>query len=304
MQENSTLTLIIPCYQEAENIPEVFPLIIQHCIRHNYMLIAVDDGSVDGTFTELSRLMNNRMKIIRHSVNRGYGAAIKSGIRACTTEYCITIDADGQHHLSDIDLLLNAINDDNSDLVVGNRNGLGSSRFRNLGKAVIIGFTRFFFKLPVRDLNSGMKLYKTRIVQSLIHWAPSGMAFSDVITLVHLQLRYKITERDIKINPRARGESTISWRTAVQTISEIAFLVVNVFPFKFFSLLSFLFLVFALLWGIPFVLSGAGITVGSSLLILSSLVIFLQGILIELMVRIRYQNYLHINNEFSDKNSV
>jgi len=297
MQSLSALSVIIPCYNEAENIPHVFPEIIQFCEAHNFQLIAVDDGSRDETLVELKKLRTDNLQILRHSLNRGYGAAIKTGIRHCQTPRCITIDADGQHSLPDILQLMEAMDEEQADLVVGNRQGMGSSSFRNLGKWIILSFTRAFFKLPVGDLNSGMKLYKTRIAQSLIHWTPSGMAFSDVVTLVHFQLRYKIIERNITINPRTKGTSTINWRTAVYTISEIAFLVVNIIPFKFFSTLGLIFFVLGTIWGIPFALIGEGITVGSALMLLTALIVFLQGVMIELLVRLRYQNYIYPGDE-------
>jgi len=291
------LTIIIPCYNEAENVPYVFPAIIQFCEKYHFQLIAVDDGSRDETLEELKKLPSDNFQIFCHSLNRGYGAAIKTGIRNCQTPYCITIDADGQHDLSDIASLMGAMHQERADLVVGNRQGMGSSSFRNLGKFLILTFTKAFFKLPIRDLNSGMKLYKTAIVRSLIHWTPNGMAFSDVVTLIHFQLRYKIIERNINIQPRARGSSTINWRTAVYTISEIAFLVVNIIPFKFFSFLSLFFFVSGAVWGVPFMLMGRGITVGSALFFLTALIIFLQGVMIELLVRLKYQNYIYPNDE-------
>ena len=297
MQTLSALTVIIPCYNEAENIPHVFPAIIQFCEEHHFQLVAVDDGSGDKTLAELKKLRSDNFRVLRHSLNRGYGAAIKTGIRHCQTPRCITIDADGQHSLPDILRLMEAMDGEQADLVVGNRQGMGSSPFRNLGKWIILTFTKTFFKLPIGDLNSGMKLYKTRTAQSLIYWTPNGMAFSDVVTLVHFQLRYKIIERDITINPRERGASTINWRTAVYTISEIAFLVVNIIPFKFFSTLSLIFFIAGAMWGIPFALIGEGITVGSALLLLTALIIFLQGVMIELLVRLRYQNYVYPGEE-------
>lgn len=297
MQVNSKITIIIPCYNEASNIPYVFPEVIKFCEEHNFHLIAVDDGSSDGTIDELKRFGYNKLAIIRHSMNRGYGAAIKTGIRHCQTPLCVTIDADGQHTLNDILSLAKAMDKEMADLVVGNRHGEGSSPFRNLGKFIIVSFTKTFFKLPIGDLNSGMKLYKTQIAQSIIQWAPDSMAFSDVITLVHIQLRFKIVECDIKINPRTRGISTINWRTAVSTISEIAFLVVNIIPFRFFGILSSILSLAGLVWGLPFILSGEGITVGSALLFTSALIVFLQGVVMELLVRLRYQNYVYPKNE-------
>ncbi len=280
------------------NVPHVFPAIVQFCENNNFQLIVVDDGSRDDTMAELKKLPSVNLHILRHSLNRGYGAAIKTGIQHCQTPRCVTIDADGQHSLLDILLLMKAMDEEQADLVVGNRQGMGSSPFRNLGKWIILSFTRAFFKLPIGDLNSGMKLYKSQVAKSLIHWTPNGMAFSDVVTLVHFQLRYKIIERNITINPRARGTSTINWRTAVYTISEIAFLVVNIIPFKFFSTLGLFFLFLGMIWGIPFALTGQGITVGSALLLLTALIVFLQGVMIELLVRLRYQNYVYpFNNQ-------
>jgi glycosyltransferase involved in cell wall biosynthesis len=290
MDNKSPLTLIIPCYNEEENIPSIFPEIIEFCKEHHFQLIAVNDGSIDNTLIELEKLGSD-IQILNHSLNRGYGAAIKTGIKNCKTPLCITIDADGQHCLSDILRLIEIMHVQSADLVVGNRQQMGSSLFRNIGKWIILSFTKLFLKLPITDLNSGMKLYKTEIARSLVHWTPNGMAFSDVVTLMHFQLRYKITECNIDINPRVKGTSTINWMTAVSTISEIAFLIVNIIPFKFFSILSLMFFMFGIFWGLQFVLNGDGITVGSSLLLLTSLVIFLQGIMFELLVRMKYQNY-------------
>lgn len=293
MKNIPILTVIVPCYNEASNIPHVFPDTILFCEKNNFQLIAVDDGSKDETLKELYKLQSDKLEILHHSVNRGYGSAIKTGIRHCKTEICITIDADGQHALDDIHHLMVTMENEMADLVVGNRRGEGSSPIRNLGKLIIITFANTFFNLPIQDLNSGMKLYKTRIVQSLIQWTPNGMAFSDVVTLIHLQLRYKIVERDITIKPRTRGNSTINWRTAIYTISEIAFLVVNIIPFRFFGMVSLILLLIGMIWALPFVISGEGVTVGSALLLTAALIVFLQGVMMELLVRLRYQNYVY-----------
>jgi len=295
------LTIIVPCYNEAESIPHVFPEIIGFCEANEFGLIAVDDGSTDATYSLLTGFEPGPLRVLRHSVNRGYGAAIKTGIRACQTDFCITLDADGQHHLSDIPGLLESMENDRADLVIGNRQGLGSTQFRNTGKKFILWFSKAFIKLPVHDLNSGMKLYKTRVVQSLVHFTPDSMAFSDVVTLVHFQLRYKIIERPISVSPRSRGLSSINWRTAVYTLSEIAFLVVNIIPFRVFSVLAVIFFLAGVAWGLPFALSGRGITVGSALLLLTALVIFLQGVMIELLVRMRYQSYVRPDEPLAER---
>lgn len=292
------LTVIMPCYNESENIPKVIPDCVKFSEITQCRFIIVNDGSRDNSLNELLKFKSPKFSIICHSVNRGYGAAVKTGIKNCSTQYCITVDADGQHNLYDIFKLLELMQKEQADLIIGNRQGKGSNKIRNLGKLIIYKFTKLFFRVRIKDLNSGMKLYNTSIAKSMIKWAPDSMAYSDVITLLHFKLKYKILETDITINERLRGKSTINWKTAVITISEVAFVAVNLIPFRFFSIISLIILVSALLWGLPFAFEGKGITVGSSLMLLTSLVIFLQGVVMELLVRLKYENYEHINPKF------
>jgi glycosyltransferase involved in cell wall biosynthesis len=291
---NENLTIIIPCYNESQNVLNVIPLIIDFCEKYDFQLIIVNDGSSDNTLELLNTLKSDKLVIVNHKVNRGYGAAIKTGILNCKTQSCVTIDADGQHNLHDIIQLLEYRNANDFDLVIGNRNFGGSTLFRNIGKYIIHKFTQLFIKIEIKDLNSGMKMYNTNVVKSLIKWAPDTMAYSDIITLLHFNFSYKIGEYPITINNRMHGTSTINYKTAIETIREIAFIIVNIFPFKFFSILSVLIFTIASIWSIPFIVEAKGLTVGGSLLFFSALIIFLQGILLEILCRMRFENYNHV----------
>lgn len=288
------LTIIIPCYNESQNLLNVIPQVIAFCELNNFELIIVNDGSKDKSLELLKSFKCKNLVILNHKVNRGYGAAIKTGIQHCNTQYCVTIDADGQHNLQDIIKLLEYRSINDFDLVIGNRNFGGSTLFRNIGKYIIHKFTQLFIKIEIKDLNSGMKMYNTNVVKSLIKWAPDTMAYSDIITLLHFNFSYKIGEYPITINNRLQGTSTINYKTAIETIKEIAFIIVNIFPFKFFSILSLVIFAFASIWSIPFIFLGKGLTVGGSLLFFSSLIIFLQGILLEILCRMRFENYTNV----------
>jgi glycosyltransferase involved in cell wall biosynthesis len=292
----SNVTIIVPCYNEEDNLPRVLPKIIDFIKNFNCNVVLVNDGSKDGTPLILQALDNTNIKVISHSKNRGYGAAIKSGILTCSTPYCITIDGDGQHDLNDIPKLLTIMETEQADLVIGNRMGKGSSAFRNLGKWIIKKLTKTFIEIEISDLNSGMKLYRTKVATSLIKWAPNDMSYSETITLLHSHFRYKVLEQDINIFNREAGQSTINYKTAIRTVKEILFLIINFFPFRFFGLVGILFMTFGALWSIPFLLSGEGLTIGAGFILSFGFLVFIQGIILQTLTRLKFEGYTHINN--------
>lgn len=285
------LTIVIPCYNESENIPNVMPEIESYCREKGYKCIVVNDGSKDNSLEELIKFKGEHFKVLSHSRNRGYGAAIKTGIRQCDTPYCVTVDSDGQHDLNDLEGLLSEMLKTNADICVGNRNKQGSTQMRNFAKSIIVKFSKMFIRVKVNDLNSGMKMYKTKVVKYLVKFAPNGMPYSDVIVLLFHQFKYKIIERPINIKPRELGTSTINYKTAIETLSEIMYIIIHFMPFRFFAGLGILFLLGGLAWGLPFILRGVGITAGTSLSILAGLIFIGFGILLEIMIKFRFDNF-------------
>jgi glycosyltransferase involved in cell wall biosynthesis len=291
MNNLSEVTIIIPCYNEELNLIILLPKLKSFVIEKNCSIIIVNDGSTDRTYENLKTVANNNIHVVTHTRNRGYGGAIKSGIAACNTKYCVTIDGDGQHDLEDIEQLFSELVNQKADLVVGNRSGKGSSRFRNFGKWLIKKFTKAFVDLEIEDLNSGMKFYKTEVVRSLFHWAPNDMAYSETITLLHNNFRYKIVEVGIRIFDRELGESTISYKTAIRTVKEISFLILNFNPFRFFGLLGGGISFSGLLWSLPFLLKGAGLTIGSGFLMSFGILVMILGVMLQTITRMKFENY-------------
>ena len=288
---HNKLTMIIPAYNEEKSLKVFFPEVVNHCKDQNYKLIIVNDGSTDNTLSFLEKKLiefPDAFKIINHKVNRGYGGAIKSGIWASLTDYVITLDADGQHYLQDVDNLLNKIIDTNSDLVVGSRKGLlSSSKFRGIGKNIIRFVAKLLMKLPIYDINSGMKIYDTKLVKSYLHLTPNTMAFSDVITLTFIHNKHLVIEEPIKIKKRIEGKSTIGVRTAFETVLEIINIIVLFNPMRVFLPMSIFFFIFGISWGSIFFFQGKGLSIGASTLLLISLIIFLLGLIAEQLSAIR-----------------
>ncbi len=141
--------------------------------------------------------------------------------------------------------------------------------------------------LPVYDLNSGLKLYRSDMAKKFIHLCPDSMAFSDVITLVFISERCRVVEYPIEIGPRLGGVSTIGVQTAMETLMEIVNIVVLFNPMRIFLPMSLVLGIFGLIWGIPFVLRGEGVQIGALLGITAGLLFFLLGLLAEQLSLLR-----------------
>ena len=129
------MTVVVPAYNEAASLPTILPSFVDFVQARGWKLIVVDDGSIDGTASVLNPFSRTPgVTILRHKVNRGYGGAVKTGIRAATTDLVVTIDADGQHRLEDLDALYAEVQRTGADMVVGNRSQQRSSLYRELGK--------------------------------------------------------------------------------------------------------------------------------------------------------------------------
>lgn len=274
------LTVVVPVYNEEQALPDFLPRLIEFCGRQDWDLVLVDDGSSDGSREILERHANPpAVRIIHHKINRGYGGALKTGLLDANTPYVVTFDGDGQHEPDDILRVLEFTVEHDADLVIGRRDlGRGGNWYRQLGKTIIRAFTRLLMPLPIQDLNSGFKLYRTELVQAYLPVCPDSMAFSDVIALTFLNQKDLVLEHPIQVNVRKQGKSSINTYTAIETIMEILNLAMLFNPLKIFLSLSAICIAFGILWGIPFLLLNRGVSVGAMLAIVSGLIFFFIGL--------------------------
>ena len=254
----NSLTIVIPAYNEADSLPATLPLVLAFCKEHRAKLIVVNDGSKDATREVLARFSDEpRLQVIHHKLNRGYGGALKSGLAAVDTDLAVTFDADGQHKLEDIDRMLDILQKEDADMVIGCRVQNGKKNwYRETGKWLIRRIAALMMPMPLQDLNSGFKLYRTDLVQQYLHLCPNSMAFSDVIALIFLDQRNKVIELPIEVLPRLSGDSSINTKTAFETVLEILNLVMLLNPLRIFLTVSIICFVVGFGWGIPFVVMG------------------------------------------------
>lgn len=201
-------SIIIPAYNEREGISQVIESLqsLKKRYGNRWEIIIVDDGSTDGT---PETIQNTRdVVLIRHPFNRGYGAAIKTGIRHAKYNTLIISDADGTYPVQDIPKLLAQLS--KSEMVVGAR-GISNSNIpfmRKPAKWVLNKLANYLTGTKIPDLNSGLRAMKKDVVMKFIHLLPDGFSFTTTITLAMLTNDYAVDFVPIEYKMRS-GRSKI-----------------------------------------------------------------------------------------------
>ncbi len=282
------LTIIVPAYNEEESLPAFLEGMRGYCQKNHFKLIVVNDGSSDATREILDKAdQSDTLTVIHHKINRGYGRAIKTAIERVDTEFLITVDADGQHSFDDIGMLFNHLMAVDADMVIGKRDSHHGSKYRRFGKFMIRSIAKLLMSFQITDLNSGMKVYRSDLARKYIRLCPDTMAYSDIITLVFINQKHLVLEKDIQIRSRISGDSTINTMTALDTVLEILNIVILFNPNRIFLPLALFFVLAGIIWGLPFLLRGEGVQAGTLLLTITGLLFFLLGLLAEQLSLIR-----------------
>lgn len=284
------LTIVIPCYNEEDSIKIFLPDVLEFALKNKWNVIVTNDGSTDSSAVELALLAekHSNLSIITHSMNRGYGAALKSGISNVTTEFTATMDADGQHFPEDIGELMTKQRETNADMVIGSRKDLkAGGAYRSFGKWIIRNLSTALARTDIYDINSGMKVFRTETAQKMLSLCPDTMAFSNIIALSFAAHKNLVIEHPIRLRERSSGKSKININTAFDTVLEILNIVMLFNPIRIFLPIALIFFFAGLFWGIPIVIAGRGVSVGAALLMLTGVMIFLLGLIAEQLSHIR-----------------
>lgn len=286
------LSVVIPAYNEGPAIGDTLDVLVELACTNYWEIIVVDDGSIDDTAQQVSQRADNRhLKLMQHPYNRGYGAALKTGIRAASAPLVATMDSDGQHNPQD---LLNLLSEaDNYHLVVGRRPGLIHSQlWRMPGKWALNWLANYLARRQISDLNSGMRLFHTGIIKKYLHLCPNGFSFSTTSTLVFFNRGYSVTYVPITIRRRHQEvKSTVKVSTGFDTLILILRLAALFQPLRIFIPASILFIITGILWGLPYIFLSRGVSVGALLLIVTGLLLFFFGLLTDQVAQLRLEKY-------------
>ncbi len=287
-----SLTIVIPVFNEIDTLCSVVETVTQAAAAQGWHVIAVDDGSHDGSGALLDELQAQHIAVLRvlhHSNNRGYGAALKTGIRASATTHVLTMDADGQHTVQHIHLMLEQ--DGDQDLVIGQRTALlHSPMWRMPGKWILKLFAEFMSRQRIPDLNSGLRLFRRQSLLKYLHLFPDGFSFSTTSTLIFLNRGLNIAYVPVEVR-RRQNKSTVKLSTGFQTLLLILRLMMQLDPLRIFVPMSILFVSAGVIWALPYLALRRGLTTVALLLVLTGILIFLFGLLADQIAELRKEHY-------------
>lgn len=171
----------IPAYNEEKSIGDI----VKKSLLYSDKVIVCDDGSTDST-AKIAK--EHGAQVISHKKNEGYGAAITTLFdfaRKENADIMITIDGDGQHNPEQIPVLINALQENKVDVVIGSRfleKNFGTPCYRQRGIKIITSAANFGADFKVSDSQSGFRAYSKRAIDS-IHPTETGMSISTEILL-------------------------------------------------------------------------------------------------------------------------
>lgn len=284
-------TLIVPAYNEEPVLGRVLEELLATLPAERFAILVVDDGSTDGTAAVAARFQP-RVTLLRHKRNYGYGASIKTGVLASTTEYLCLFDADGQHDPADVERLLAA--GEENDMVVGARN-LGG--FRNLrrapGKLVLHMVANLLAGRYIPDLNSGLRLFRREVLTPYLHLLPDGFSASTTSTMILLSRGYLVEYIPIQTRQRVGVSQVRQLRDGAATLLMILRMVLLFRPVRFFSLVSAVLILGGSLYGLNrLMLAGStGLSGGSMLIILLGVLFFIFGLLTDQIASLRLERF-------------
>lgn len=237
------VSIIIPAYNEREGITHVIESLRLLREKHGprWEIIVVDDGSTDNT-PEMVRNFGD-VVLIQHPLNRGYGAAIKTGMRHAKYNTLVISDADGTYPVNDIPKLIAQLS--KSDMVVGARHSNSSNipMSRRPAKWMLNKLANYLTGTKIPDLNSGLRVMKKDIVMNYVHLLPDGFSFTTTITLAMLTNNYRVEFVPIEYKIRSGKSKIRPIRDTMNFIQLIIRTVLYFDPLKIFLPISAFFFV-------------------------------------------------------------
>lgn len=201
------LSIIVPVYNEEKTLEKTISSLIRNAsaLGVDYEIIAVNDASKDKSMDVLEKFPS--VKIISHSINKGYGASLKTGIKQSLHEWVMIIDADGTYSPDFLSKLMKAT--DGNDMVVGTRdkNSPGIPMRRKHAKKFLNRFASYLAGKEIPDLNSGMRLFKKEMAIKYWDIFPDRFSFTSTLTMIAATKGYETVFTPIDYRKRESKSS-------------------------------------------------------------------------------------------------
>lgn len=279
------ISVIIPARDEAQALPD--------CLRGvlaavpGCELIVVDDGSSDGTAAIAAE---HGARVISHPYPKGNGAAVKTGARAATGEILVFMDADGQHRPEDIPRLLTKL-EEGYDMAVGARGMQDhAGAHRGFANAVFNRLASWMVNHRVDDLTSGFRAVRAERFRRFIYLLPNSFSYPTTCTMSFFRAGFGVAYVPVSMPPRIGKSHIRPFRDGIRFILIIIKIGTLYSPMKLFLPVSGAFFATGLGYYTYTYLTTHRFTNMSALLFITSVLIFLIGLVSEQITMLTYKD--------------
>lgn len=205
------ISIVVPVYNEEIGLNQTIQSMEELLDTSDFDLevIFINDGSTDKSEMILKNIKNSRIKVINHTMNRGYGAALKTGIKESSSPYICITDADATYPIHEINNLATHI-DKGFSMIVGARIGedVKIPLMRKFPKWILNKLANYLTNTEIPDINSGLRIMKKTDIERFIKILPNGFSFTTTITLAMLTNNFQVLFLPINYHHR-KGKSKI-----------------------------------------------------------------------------------------------
>ncbi len=228
MSQTVTLSLIIPCYNEEKTLREIVERVLE--IRRDWLmleLVIVDDCSKDDSWKVAMSLKNEHpeIKLVRHDMNQGKGAALRTGFVQATGDYVGVQDADMEYNPEDYLALLEPMLDGRADVVYGSRYLRPDTRrvlyfWHTWMNKTLTACSNMFTNLDITDMETCYKLFRREVIQKIApRLKENRFGFEPEITAYVAEEKCRVYECAIHYNPRSYEEGKkIGWKDGLRAL--------------------------------------------------------------------------------------
>lgn len=280
------LTVIIPAFNEENGLLKSLPGLIEICRPRGWQIIVVDDGSNDRT-SEVAESFQAGVMVIRHSINLGYGAAIKTGVLATTTDFIATFDADGQHRATDLISLIEVAKKCHA--AIGARTADSIQPISRAPGRLILRFTaNLIAGLNIPDINCGLRVIHRNSLLRVMGLTSDKFSFSTSTLLALLKTGHDVRFVPVTIDPRVGKSSVRQVQDGLGTLLLVTRLLVLFEPIRIFVPTSIILIFLAFIKQcIEMIIYGVNISTSTLLLLISGVVIFFFSLLADQIASLR-----------------
>ncbi|MDP8217057.1 MAG: glycosyltransferase family 2 protein [Candidatus Kaelpia imicola] len=217
-----SISVVLPFYNEQYHIERAITDINDYLVQkfQSYEIILVDDGSKDSSFSIAHRLSlhNDRIKLIKHNSNTGYGASLATGFKNCSNDTIFFTDSDRQFDIKNLELLLPSIR--NHDIVIGYRKIRKDSLLRIVLSKGYNLLMRYIFNLNVKDIDCAFKLFHKDIFNKITIESKRFSVNTEILAKAKI-FNLSIAEISVEHFPRLGDYSKIGIQDIPRTLREV-----------------------------------------------------------------------------------